>query len=159
MRFRGALIVLALSGAVLMAGCGGSQTAATQTPTTAPPTATPLPPVDGVHIVRTSDSPGQLPPFDHTGQDTTKVGAFYSGINALPAYKANGKPCPADSGVQYQITFTHGGTTVQSAIADPSGCQIVVLGGQDNRTAMNSQIWALLAAAVNVPLTQVYPVP
>jgi hypothetical protein len=154
MRIRGVFTALLLALAVLGAGCGNSSHP------TAAATSVALARVDSVHVVRTSDVPqSQLAPFDHTGHDAASAHALYAGLYALPAYVASGVPCPPDLGAQYQLTFSYGGKLVLNAIADPSGCQVVVLGGHDNRKALHSNLWALLAAAVGTPLAAVYPLP
>lgn len=148
--------------AAFVAGCGGADTipsAVVRQPTA---TATVVLPaqVDVVHIVRTSDGPQRnLPAFDRTGHNAAAVQAFYAGLRALPPYLSSGTPCPTDRGVQYTLTFSYQGKTVLNAIADPTGCQIVILAGRDNRTAVKSQVWALLAAAVGVKPSIVYPLP
>jgi hypothetical protein len=177
MRIKNIPVILVFMVAVLGAGCsGGAASNSNSTPTnTNPfanpgPTFTPAPPVptstvpqvaaiETVHVVRTSDSAhSTLPPFNYTGQDTTTVQALYNDLLALPKYVPGQITCATDIGVQYNLTFTHGGTVVLSAIADPSGCQIVVVNGHDNRTATHSKLWTLLANAVGVSPTQVYPV-
>jgi hypothetical protein len=142
---------------LVAAGCGSSSSHTGGTPTATVPQATQ---VDTVHVVRTSDDgPSNLAPFDYTGHDATKTQTLYTALLALPAYVATGRACPTDLGVQYELTFLHSGSTVLHAIADPSGCQVVVINGQDNRTAAHSVLWAQLAAAVGVSTSQVYPVP
>jgi hypothetical protein len=115
--------------------------------------------IETVHVVRTSDNPhSTLATFNHTGQNASAVQALYNGLLALPKYVPGQITCPSDIGVQYNLTFSHGSSVVLSAIADPSGCQIVVVNGRDNRTAAHSQLWQLVANAVGVSPTLVYPV-
>lgn len=152
---RGLRFMLPFALAVLVVGC-----ATTNHPTASSSPSGAQAQVDTVHIVRLSDVPqSQLPPFDYTGRDAVAVQALYTRLFALPPYTANGTPCPPDSGVQYQLTFSHRTSVALNAIADPSGCQVVVINGRDNRRAANSNLWALLAAAVGVPAADVYPLP
>jgi hypothetical protein len=141
---------------LVLTGCNAASNNASATATASLPAH-----VSTVHVVRTSDSgPAKLPAFDYTGTDATKAQALYSALVGLPAYVPHGSACPTDSGVQYQLTFAQANKTVVSIVADPSGCQIVVIGGRDNRTAAQSgTLWGLLAAAVGVPLPAVYPIP
>jgi hypothetical protein len=139
---------------LLLAGCGN-------TDSTIAGDATPYPAhASAVHVVRTSDAgaPG-LPAFDYTSHDSAKVQVLYEALLQLPVYGSRGIACPTDTGVQYQLTFSHGKALVLSAIADPSGCQVVVIAGQDNRTAAHTNLWSLIAAAVGVQPSAVYPVP
>ena len=174
MRIKNVAAILVLLLAVLVAGCGGG-TASTPTPTDNPlahpgPTFTPAPPVptatvpqvaaiNTVQVVRTSDNPhSALPPFNYTGQTSATVQALYNGLLALPKYVPGQVTCPSDIGVQYNLKFTHNGAVVLLAIADPTGCQIVVVNGHDNRTASHSKLWTLLANAVGVSPSVVYPI-
>jgi hypothetical protein len=176
MRIKNIAAILVFLLAILVAGCGGGGTpTANSTSTTNPfanpgPTFTPAPPVptptvpqvaaiETVHVVRTSDNPqSALPAFNYTGQNSAAVQALYNALVALPKYIPGQTTCPSDIGVQYNLTFTHGGAVVLTAIADPSGCQIVVVNGSDNRTAIHSKLWTLLANAVGVSPSLVYPV-
>lgn len=152
------LVVPALLLVVLVSGCGGSTSQPVKSAVTSVPAAAQI---TTVHIVRTSDNASShLAPFNYTGHDAAKVQALYTTLLGLPAYTPNGKACPTDSGVQYQFTFSNGGSTTSlQAIADPSGCQVVVINGRDNRTAAHSTLWTFLAESVGVPESQVYPVP
>ena len=139
---------------LLLTGCANASSVTVMGPTPFPAHAT------MVHVVRTSDhGPAGLPAFDYTARDATKVQELYDALLKLPSYVAQNSACPTDLGVQYQLTFSQASTPVLSAIADPSGCQVVVLAGQDNRSATHSNIWGLLAAAVGVDLSAVYPIP
>ena len=177
MRIKNIPVILVFMLAVLGAGCSGGATSNADLAPTATnpfanpgPTFTPAPPVptptvpqvaaiETVHVVRTSDNAqSKLPPFNYTGQDAASVKALYNDLLALPKYVPGQITCASDIGVQYNLTFTHGGTVVLSAIADPTGCQIVVVNGHDNRTAAHTKLWTLLATAVGVSPTLVYPV-
>lgn len=155
-----ALGALAILMALSLAACGDPYKPVARPLPTPSPTIQFPEQVDAVRVVRTSDTPQKnLPAFDHSGNTAASVQAFYTGLRALPLYTPSGRPCPADRGVQYGIVFTYKGATVFHAIADPTGCQIVVLGGRDNRTVTDNHLWALLAAAVGVRTTAVYPLP
>ena len=86
-----------------------------------------------------------------TTQDKPRsVQALYNGLLALPKYVPGQVTCPSDIGVQYNLKFTHNGAVVLLAIADPTGCQIVVVNGHDNRTAaiVNSgHFWQMPSAS------------
>jgi hypothetical protein len=156
MQIKGMLFLTLFLLAAAVAGCGESTGLSADNATA---TALAMIKVDSVHIIRTSDSsPGKLPAFDHIGKDAKKVQALYTGLILLPRYSAQGVSCPTDNGVQYQLTFMNGGAVVFHAIADPSGCQIAVLDGNDNRSAVNSNLWMLIANAVGVTPSTVYPI-
>ena len=168
MRTKNIAAILVILLAVLLAGCSGGSTSnrANTGPnsrsTSAPASTATVPQgtsIERVHVVRTSDNQhSTLPPFNYTGQTASAVQALYDGLLALPKYVPGRVTCPSDIGVQYNLTFSHGSSVALSAIADPTGCQIVVVNGHDNRTAAHSQLWALLASAVGVSPTLVYPV-
>jgi hypothetical protein len=148
-----ALLLMLMLASTALSGCSGGDTSASH------PTATTPIRVDSLHVTRTSDVPrADLQPLDITETDGTKVQALYDGLISLPKYIPSGTQCPVDTGVQYELTFASASTTVLQAIADPSGCQIVVLNGKDNRIA-NDSLWSLLASSLGKPTSAIYPVP
>ena len=114
-----------------------------------------------VHVVRHENTPqNHLPPLDVTIRDAAKVGKLATMIRALPPFVFTGPmSCPADFGVEYDMTFTDShGNAVLSVQANPFGCTGLTINGSDQRRATDA-FWAQMSDTLGVPLSTLMAIP
>jgi hypothetical protein len=107
---------------------------------------------DRIHVTRFITIPGtQLPPFETTITDRTRVRSLYQAIQALPKFPANQVfNCPADNGIKYHLDFFQGNALLLQATLDASGCRALHLSTHDVRQT-NTAFFSLLAREIGVP--------
>ena len=97
-------------------------------------------------------------PFAQTVHDSVGVGHLYRLLLALPKVPTGPMNCPVDRGLQYSLTFSLKDAVLRTAIARAGGCQVVILRGNDARTA-TAGFWSALAQVLNWPLSDILPTP
>ncbi|WIG61280.1 MAG: hypothetical protein OJF49_004028 [Ktedonobacterales bacterium] len=90
-----------------------------------------------------------------TVQQPQTAQALYTAAAALPVMPKD-QACTLQAGIQYQLTFREGGTTVATAVADKGGCGTVTFGTEDMRLA-NAAFWKLLDQTVVDNAPPVHP--
>lgn len=65
--------------------------------------------------------------FEKNIEDKEEVKKLYDKILSLPSFPKDTFHCPADNGVQYELTFTLESKAISKAIIDALGCQRVTL--------------------------------
>ncbi len=137
------LFVLSLALLALVAGCGASTAQAAY-----PPSAS------SVRIIRTTSAlatPG-FPGLDLTISDSQTTQAFYQMTLSLPhSTEKSPQSCPLDEGITYNLIFSYNGKQVIQATADPTGCEQVVLNGNDVRLS-NDAYWHMLSQLIHGPV-------
>src|SRR6266568_2950597 len=109
-------------------------------------------------VTRTSAlSANRFPPFAKAIDDSASATKLYNAIKALPPFQGV-YSCPADDGLQYQLTFALKGATVQKIIASASGCRSVTLNQSDIRMT-NEAFWSLFAQTLGVSEAELFPRP
>ncbi|MBB6733611.1 hypothetical protein [Cohnella zeiphila] len=68
--------------------------------------------------------------FEKTIDDKGKVQEIYGKLSDLPPFPRQPISCPADNGVQYELDFRYGTTTVSSALVSATGCRQVQIKDQ-----------------------------
>jgi hypothetical protein len=120
--------------------------------------------ITALQATRPADRQHGIAPFDHRGDDAAKVQRFYAVLLALPVPHGQAAPCPPGIGVVYELGFEYSdGTSAFEAQAHADGCQLVDWPSPDGHTYVVRQIdgegfWSLLADALGVPESQIYPV-
>lgn len=153
-----ALVVLALT----ITGCSvSSASSVSRGPsgsTTSPHTTTTAS-TSTLHVLRTSPFPqNYTPSFERTITDPTQIQALYTALYALPPYPKGTYYCPNDSGLDYQLTFSHGWAPVTLATVRPGGCEAVTLPHGDVRWALGqTHFWATFAETLGLPQSEVAP--
>lgn len=74
-------------------------------------------------------------PFEKSIEDSEEINKLYDKILSLPSFPNGIISCPADNGVQYELTFAHEGKTISTAIVNALGCQGVAMN--------NKTYWAM----------------
>jgi hypothetical protein len=120
--------------------------------------------ITALDATRPADSQHGIAPFDHRGDDAAKVQRLYATLLALPVPHGQAAPCPPGIGVTYVLGFEYSaGVSAFEAQAQADGCQLVFWPSPDLHTYVARQIdgpgfWSLLADALGVPESQIYPV-
>jgi hypothetical protein len=65
--------------------------------------------------------------FEKSIEDKAEVKKLYDKMLSLPSFPQGTTSCPADNGVQYELTFTHESKSVSKAMVSATGCQGVTL--------------------------------
>jgi hypothetical protein len=65
--------------------------------------------------------------FEKTIDDQKQVLELYNKLKKLPSFPKGPISCPADNGVQYELTFIQGAKTVSNAMVSATGCQEVTV--------------------------------
>lgn len=146
-RCAGLFLVLSV---LLLAACSGTSTQTARTAGTAGPSPT------LVRIARTSYI-NTFPPLDVTVRDAAQAQHLYTAIKALPPFVTR-VSCPADTDLEYRMTFLHAAVPLALVVINATGCPSVVLGPHDLR-GPTPAFWALFAATLNVPASAVFPQP
>ena len=95
---------------------------------------------------------------NHTPHLTNYKVTNQSDAKELYSIIMNSKPfpngpisCPADFGIQYQLTFTFNGQPT-GVLASPAGCGLTVINNSDKRLLLSEKFWTILAKDVHSTL-------
>lgn len=147
-RHHGAVILLlVLSCAGILASCGRSSSS-TQLLASAQG-------LTSVHVVRVNSIPQNHmapydTPFDVTQTNGAKVRDLYTLMATLKPMPPGTASCPADLGVQYNVTFVSGTTTAMTGTIDATGCGILTLGNTSHWWAPDQTFWSEVATDLDV---------
>ncbi|SRR5579883_113338 len=132
---------------VLLAACApGSDSAGTAKPTV-------------LHVTRTEELPGyNFAPLDVMIQDVTTVQQIYQTAYALPRLASGMYNCPNGLELIYHLEFLQGDSSVQQMRVDPTGCQLLWIGQNDDVRFANEAFLELLRKALGIP-SLVPPIP
>lgn len=118
--------------------------------------------VASVRAILTSDIPANhIPPFDRTSTSATKAQQLYNALLALPPMPAGDMSCPAEWGNVYHVRFyDESSQLAATALVQPDGCEFATLPDGSQRWAATDQsFWSTFAAAMNVPISALFPTP
>jgi hypothetical protein len=118
--------------------------------------------VASVRAILTSAFPANhVPPFDRTSTSATEAQQLYNALLALPPMPAGDMSCPADGGNVYHVRFyDESSQLAATALVKPDGCEAVILPDGSHRWAATDQsFWSAFAAAMNVPISALFPRP
>lgn len=106
-----------------------------------------------VHITRPQI--GRFAALDVTVTNSQLVQEMYSGLKSFKPMPNGVHSCPADFGVEYQLTFKTGHLTIVTAQADPNGCEVISLSTGQTLWGITTNpkgdvFWNTLAKALNL---------
>jgi hypothetical protein len=110
---------------LLLASCNNAPNA---TPT-ANPTAAPTP-TDALIVKRLDPLHQSKQNFEITITDKQTIDDIYDNLTHLPPASTEIMFCPADNGVQYELTFIEDAKTKATATVNAMGCRGVTMNGQ-----------------------------
>ena len=117
--------------------------------------------VPAMHFLRvtrnSSVGPNHFPAFRRTIDDSASVTRLYNAIQALPLMSGIDN-CPADDGLQYQLTFSLSSSFRQQMTLHATGCQQISINQSTGRLT-NEAFWSLFAHTLGVPKLELFPLP
>jgi hypothetical protein len=106
-----------------------------------------------LRVVRPKSTLGySYPALDRTITNATTTLQLYQMALALPPFTSGIINCPADFGVEYQLTFSQPSQTPQHMTLDASGCQFLTIASPPQHARFSNDAFRnLLAHMIGLP--------